>query len=82
MADWYITTKANANLEELEAKLAEWGCERTGLRPIPLEGGEQVIEVSCPADLPKKVHDSDPIIKVSPNSPPSKYSTLGDMRPS
>jgi hypothetical protein len=82
MVDWYITTKADANLEELEAKFAEWGCERTGLRPIPLDRDEQVIEVSGPADLPKKVHDKDPIIKVSPNSPPSKYLILGDMRPS
>jgi hypothetical protein len=79
-----ITTKANANLEELEAKFAEWGCERIGVPPILFEADdEQVIIVSCPEDLPRKVHDKDPIIiKVSPNSPQTKYSTLGVTRPS
>lgn len=71
--EWLITAKANANLEELEAKFAEWGCERTGLPPIPLDDDEQVIEVSGPADLPRKVQGEDPIIKVSPNSPMTLY---------
>ena len=71
--EWLITTKADANLEELEAKLAEWGCERTGLPPIPLGDDEQVIEVSGPANLPRKVHDQDPVIKVSPSSPMELY---------
>jgi hypothetical protein len=67
--EWLITTKANANLEDLEAKCAEWGCERTALPPIPLGEDEQVIEVTGPADLPRKVQGGDPIIKVSPSSP-------------
>jgi hypothetical protein len=71
--EWLITTKANANLKELEARLAEWGCERTGLRPIPLDDDEQVIEVSGPADLPRKVQGEDPIIKISPSSPMTLY---------
>jgi hypothetical protein len=71
--EWLITTKANANLEELEAKFAEWGCERTGLPPIPLGDDEQVIEVSGPANLPRKVHDEAPVIKVSPSSPMELY---------
>jgi len=70
---WLITTKANANLEELEGKLTEWGCEPTGLPPIPLDDDEQVIEVSGPANLPRKVPDEDPIIKVSPSSPMTLY---------
>jgi len=70
--EWLITTKVT-NLEELEAKLAEWGCERTGLPPIPLGDDELVIEVSGPADLSKKVRDEDPIIKVSPSSPMTLY---------
>jgi hypothetical protein len=70
--EWLITTRADANLEELEAKLAEWGCERTGLPPIPLDD-EQVIEVSGPADLSRKVQGEDPIIKVSPSSPMTLY---------
>ena len=71
--EWLITTKANANLEELEAKLAEWGFERTGFPPILLDD-EQVIEVSGPEDLPRRVQDEDPIIiKVSPSSPMKLY---------
>ena len=71
--EWLITTKANANLEELEAKFAKWGCERTGLPPIPLGDDEQVIEVSGPANLPKKVHDQGSVVKVSPSSPMELY---------
>ncbi len=71
--EWLITTKANANLEELEAKLAEWGSRRTGLPPIPLGDDEQVIEVSGPADLPRKAQDEDLIVKVSPSSPMTLY---------
>ncbi len=71
--EWLITTKADANLEELEAKLAEWGCERTGLPPIPLSDDEQVIEISGPANLPWRVREGDPVIKVSPSSPMKLY---------
>ena len=70
---WLITTKANTDLEELEARLAEWGGERTDSPPIPLANGEHVIEVSGPADLPKKVHNGVPDIKVSPSSPMTLY---------
>lgn len=71
--EWLVTTRANVSLEELEPKLAEWGCQRTGGPPIPLGDDEQVIEVSGPADLPSRVRSEDPIIKVSPNSPMTLY---------
>ncbi len=70
--EWLITTKADADLEALKARCAEWGCELTG-SPIPLGDGEQVIEVSGPADLPEKAQDEALVLKVSPNSPMTLY---------
>jgi hypothetical protein len=70
---WLITTKADTNLEELESRLAELGCERTGSPPIPLGEEEQVIEVSGPANLLKKVRSEGLNLKVSPSSPMTLY---------
>lgn len=70
---WLITTRANANLEELESRFAEWGCERTGSPPIPLSEEEQVIEVSGPTNLPEKVRSEGLNLKVSPSSPMTLY---------
>jgi hypothetical protein len=70
---WLITTKANTNLEELESRLAEWGCERTGSPPIPLGEEEQVIEVSGPANLPEKVRREGLNLKVNPSSSMTLY---------
>ncbi len=71
--EWLITVKADTPLEELEARLAEWGSKRTGSPPIPLGEDEQVIEVSGPANLPRKAQDEDLIVKVSPSSPMTLY---------
>lgn len=71
--EWLVTVKADTDLEELEARLAKWGCERTGLPPVPLGHDELAIEVSGPADLPEKARGEAPIIKVSSNSPITLY---------
>ena len=70
---WLITTKADTNLEELESRLAELGCERTGSLPISLGEEEQVIEVSGLANLLKKVRSEGLNLKVSPSSPMTLY---------
>jgi len=66
--EWLITTKASADLGELDSKLAQWDCQRTGTPPVPLGAGEQVIEASGPRDLPEKARGERAILKVSPSS--------------
>lgn len=66
---WLVTTPASIDVEELLARLSALGCSADeNPTPIPLDQGEQVIEVEGPHDLPERAAEEPCILKVSPNS--------------
>ena len=71
--EWLITTKARVDLQQLESKLLDWGCEPVASPPVPLDGDEQVLEVTGPRDLPAKARGETLILKLSPSSPMTLY---------
>lgn len=75
---WLITTKSNADLSRIVKELAAWGCvsQNWGM-PIPLGDEEQVIEVEGPPNLPEIAVQDNAIIKVSPSSELTLYSSFG-----
>ena len=71
---WLITTPAGIDVQELLARLVAFGCTTDqGGTPIPLDQGEQVIEVEGPRDLPERAAGEPGILKLSPNSELTLY---------
>lgn len=71
---WLVTTKTSLNVAQLAEKLAVWGCELDENNPpIPLDGDEQVFQISGPRDLPQKVQGDATVLKVSPSSELTLY---------
>ena len=71
--DWLITFKKSISADELERILAQSGCTAEESPPIPLGEDEQVISVTGPPDLPRRLQPEEGILKVSPNSPLTLY---------
>lgn len=66
---WLITTSVDANLKEMEKRLADLGfqCELEN-PPVPLGEDEQVIGVVGPADANQKLAGDEAIIGIYPDS--------------
>jgi hypothetical protein len=70
---WLITTAKGADLQELGAAIAAQGGSVGDDPPIPLDGGEQVIEAEGPDDLPARVGEHPAVVRVHPDSPKHPY---------
>jgi hypothetical protein len=66
---WLITIAVDTELDDLQAKVSEVGGELSHDPPIPLDGDEQVVGATGPADLPARLSAADAaVVKVSPDS--------------
>jgi hypothetical protein len=63
-----VTTSQEESLEELKNELAVHGGEMAANAPVPLDEGDQVLEVEGPDDLPQKIEGLASVKKVSPDS--------------
>jgi hypothetical protein len=71
---WLITVRADADLRRVVSRLKDLGCSADEEPiPIPLDEGEQVIEVEGPQELPRLAVGEKDIVKVSPSSKLTLY---------
>lgn len=65
---YLVTTSQKESLDELQSEIAAHGGELAGAAPIPLDKGDQVIEVVGPDDLAPKLENLAAVKSVSPDS--------------
>lgn len=66
---WLITTKRTIDLKSLLRDLDDLGCDSQACGdPIPLDSGEQVIEIEGPDDVPERAKSKPSILAIHPSS--------------
>jgi hypothetical protein len=72
--NWLITTRTSTDLVTLGQRLAALGCRvANASNPIPLDQGQQTLEVEGPEDLPARLRGDPDVIGVYPNSEQQLY---------
>jgi hypothetical protein len=65
---WLVTTPAGTDLAKLREELSAAGAKLEDEPEVPLEGGETVVPVEGPHDLPERLRDSATALEVFPDS--------------
>jgi hypothetical protein len=71
--EWLITFRKSVSPEEMARILDDSGCSAELDPPIPLGEDEQVVSVSGPADLPRRLKAEEAVLGVNPNSTLTLY---------
>ena len=71
---WLLTTKADLPAERLDRLLRDLGAQMPeGAAPVPLDKGEQTVEVEGPRDLPARARARPEVLAVHPSSELTLY---------
>jgi hypothetical protein len=65
---WLITTLHDEDLDKLRQDVEAKGGTVSHIPPVPLDRGEQAVEVEGPDDLPDKLKSHPAVLKISPDS--------------
>jgi hypothetical protein len=71
--EWLVSFKRTLSPAEVQSILDRSGSMAGNSPPVPLGEDEQVVSVSGPPDLPRRLGGDDRVLKISPNSTMTLY---------